>query len=125
MTLRLMHEAVVFSGVGIFRNLSRSDPTKISTGMGSQTFFHAVGGSDPFIFVSTIRVGDCHLVEPKTTGNGKLLKLIEGAGIEGEWDRLAGVIGQVINKSTYKAQIQAGYVSFSTSFGSADSGRLH
>jgi hypothetical protein len=99
-----------------------SDPAKISTGFGSQTYFHAVGGSGPLTFISTVMVGDCHLMDPKLSGNGKLQKFIEGAGIEGEWERLVGAIGQVINKVEYRAQIQAGYVSFSTSF--TDSGML-
>jgi hypothetical protein len=104
--------------------LSRTDPAKVSTGFGSQTYFHTVGGSGPLTFVSTIRVGECHLVDPKTNPNGKVLKLIEGALIEGEWERLVGVIGQVLNKPEYKAQILAGYVSFATAFASSESGRL-
>ena len=51
-------------------------------------------------------------------------KLIEGIGIEGEWERLVGALGQVIDKDQYKAQIEAGYVSFSTSFTSPVSGVL-
>jgi len=51
-------------------------------------------------------------------------RLIEGALIEGEWERLVGAIGQVIDKSEYKAQIQAGYVSFATSFANPVPGEL-
>ena len=51
-------------------------------------------------------------------------RLIEGALVEGEWERLVGAIGHVINKSEYKAQIQAGYVSFATSFANPVPGRL-
>jgi len=94
---------------------------KISTGFGSQTYFHTTVGGGPLTFVSTIRVGDCHLIDPKTNANGKVQKLIEGAVIEGEWERLVGAIGQVINRSEYRAQIQAGYVSFATAFSSPDS----
>jgi hypothetical protein len=105
-------------------NLSRSDPAKISIGFSSQTYFHAVGGSGPLTFISTIRVGECYLIDPKPSANGKTQRLIEGALIEGEWERLAGAIGQVINKLEYKAQIQAGYLSFSTSFASPVPGEL-
>jgi hypothetical protein len=84
------------------------DPAKLSTGFGSQTYIHAVGGSAPLSFVSTVLVGRCHLIDPKTTSNGRLQKFIEGIGIEAEWDRLIGVVGQVINRPEYKAPIEAG-----------------
>lgn len=117
-------EAVTFSGTGGIRNLARSDPTNISTGVGGQTHLHAVGGGPPLTFVSTVVVGECHLMESKMHTTGKMQKLIEGIAIEGEWDRLVGALGQIIDKVQYKAQIQAGYVSFSTSFASAESGVL-
>jgi hypothetical protein len=120
----LFFQSIVCSGVHGILNLSRSDPAKISTGFGGQTYFHAAGGSGPLTFISTIRVGDCYLIDPKPNANGKTQRLIEGALIEGEWERLVGAIGQVINKSEYKAQIQAGYVSFATSFASPVSGEL-
>jgi hypothetical protein len=53
---------------------------------------------------------------------GKMQKLIEGAGIEGEWERLVGALGQIIDKAEYKAQVQSGYVSFSTLLVGSDSG---
>lgn len=120
----LFFESIICSGVDGILNLSRSDPAKISTGFGSQTYFHAVGGSGPLTFISTIRVGDCHLIDPKPNPNGRMQRLIEGALVEGEWERLVGAIGQVINKSEYKAQIQAGYVSFATSFANPVPGGL-
>jgi hypothetical protein len=104
--------------------LSHADPAKISTSFGSQTYFHAVGGSSPLTFVSTVRVGNCYLMEPKSSNNGKIQKLMEGAVLEGEWERLVGVIGQVINKTDFKSQIQAGYVSFVTTLSSPGSGGL-
>jgi hypothetical protein len=121
---RLFFDAITFSGVGGVRNLSRSDPAKLSTGFGSQTYFHATGGSGPLTFVSAVRVGECHLIEPKSNSNGKIQRLIEGAVIEGEWDRLVAVIGHVINQVEYKAQVQAGYVSFATALTSPDHGEL-
>lgn len=120
----LFFESIICSAVDGILNLSRSDPARISTGFGSQTYFHAVGGSGPLTFISTVRVGDCHLIDPKHNPNGKMQRLIEGALVEGEWERLVGAIGQVINKSEYKAQIQAGYVSFATSFANPVSGGL-
>jgi len=118
---RFLEQAVLFSGVGSIRNLARSDPASLSTGFGSQSYIHAVGGNTPLTFVSTVVVGECYLIDPKSINN-KTQKLIEGAGIEGEWDRLVGVIGQVINQDVYKAQIQAGYLQFATMFSSGDSG---
>ncbi|KIM74689.1 hypothetical protein PILCRDRAFT_14243 [Piloderma croceum F 1598] len=114
----LFFQSIVCSGVNGILNLSQSDPAKISTGFGSQTYFHAVGGSGPFTFISTIRVSECYLIDPKPSANGKTQRLIEGALVEGKWEQLVGAIGQVINKLEYKAQIQAGYLSFSTSFAS-------
>jgi hypothetical protein len=118
----LFYEAIIFSGVRSILNLSRTDPAKISTGMGGQKHFHTVGGGGPLTFVSTIRVADCYLVEPKLSKNGKFQRLIEGGLIEGEWERMVGAIGQVIHQTEYVAQIAAGYFSFTTSF--ADSGAL-
>jgi hypothetical protein len=114
---RLFFEAVTFAGVGNFRNLSRFDPAKVSVGIGSQSHFHAVGGGGPLVFVSTIIVNECSLREPKMSQNGKLHKFIEGACIEGEWERLVGAIGMIINETTYKAQFQGGNVLFGTAFG--------
>ena len=119
---RLLFQAVTFSGVGGIRNLSHSDPAKLSTGFGSQTYLHAIGGSAPLTFVLTVLVGNCHLTNPKASTNGRMQKLIEGIGIEGEWDCLVGVVGQVINRTEYKAPIEAGYVSFSTTLANPVSG---
>jgi|SRR5882762_4747449 len=90
----------------------------------SQTYFHATGGSGPLTFVSYVRVGECHLIDPKTSANGRIQRLIEGAVIAGEWDQLVAVIGHVINQVEYKAQIQAGYVLFATALMSPESGKL-
>ena len=119
---RLLYEAVTFASAGGIHNLSHCDPARISTGVGSQTYLHPVGGGTPFTFVSTVVVSDCQLIQPKMNPNGKLNKFIEGQGIEGEWERLVGPIGQVINQVEYKAQIQAGYISFLTAFGNPESG---
>jgi len=114
-------QAVQFSGVGDIHNLACSDPAGLSTGYGSQSHIRAVRGISPLTFVSTVVIGECYLMEPKIA-NGKTQKLIEGAGTEGEWDRLVGVIGQVINQEEYKAQIEAGYLQFTTTFASSNSG---
>jgi hypothetical protein len=63
-------------------------------------------------------------MEPKFGNNKKWQKFIEGALVEGEWDRLAGVVGHIINKTEYRAQIQGGYLSFSTSYSVSPSGML-
>jgi hypothetical protein len=119
---RLFLESITFSGTGGILNLARSDPANISTGFGGQAYLHAVGGGPPLTFVSTVMVGDSHLIEPKISNVGKMQKLIEGAGIEGEWERLVSALGQIIDKAEYKAQVQSGYVSFSTLLVGSDSG---
>jgi len=115
----LMMQAVVFSSNGSYHNLSRIDPATISTGVGSSTYFHAVGGGSPYMFTSLVLVNSCHLDEPRTSSAGKTQKLIEGACIEGEWERLVGCIGQIIHAREFKGQIQAGNLSFTTAFASA------
>lgn len=126
MVFRLVFQAVTFSRTKSILNLSRTDPTKISTGFGSQTYFHASGSTGPLTFVSTVKVGSCHLINAKlNSGNGRFQKQIEGACIEGEWERMVGAIGQVIGKVEYKSQINGGYMSFATALSSTDSGMWH
>jgi hypothetical protein len=115
----LMMQAVIFSSNGQYRNLSRVDPALISTGIGSSSYFHAVGGGSPYVFTSLILVNACHLDEPRTLPAGKTQKLIEGACIEGEWERLVGCVGQIIRAREFKGQVQAGNVSFTTAFASS------
>lgn len=118
---RFLRQAVLFSGVGGVRNLARTDPAKLSTGFGSQTYIHSVGGSGPITFVSTVKVRECYLIDPKVHNN-KIQKLIEGAGIDGEWERLVCAVGQIIKLQEYKSQVQAGYLQFSTTFATGTSG---
>jgi hypothetical protein len=112
---RFLRQAVLFSGVGGVRNLARTDPARLSTGFGSQTYIHPVGGSAPVTFVSVVKVRECFLVDPKVSNN-KIQKVIEGASIDGEWERVVCAIGQIINHEEYKSQIQGGYLQFSTTF---------
>jgi hypothetical protein len=114
----LMMQAVVFSSNGKYRNLSRIDPAMVSTGVGSSSYFHAVGGSSPYVFTSLVLVNSCHLDEPRTSSAGKTQKVIKGACIGGEWQRLVGCVGQIIHAREFKGQIQAGNLSFTTSFAS-------
>jgi len=44
------------------------------------------------LFLSAVRVGECRLFEPRTSSNGKTQKILEGALIEGEWERLVGAV---------------------------------
>jgi hypothetical protein len=117
----LIRQAITYSGMTV-RNLSRCDPKYVSTGFGGATYFHQVGGGSPTVFISVIRVSDCHLVEPKLTNHGKFQKVLEGACIQGEWERLVGAIGQIINEQEYKAPLEAGRLTFGTAFGTGDSG---
>jgi hypothetical protein len=121
---RLFFQAITFAGVGSIRNLSRSDPAKISYGVGSQTHFHTVGGGGPLTFISTIVVHECNLQEPKVYPNGKSQKIIVGACIEGEWERLVGSIGMIANVTEYKSQLQGGNLTFGTAYASQDHGRV-
>jgi len=123
MAYRLLFQAVTFSGVGGILNLSRCDPAKVSTGHGSQNHFHPNVGGSPYTLVSTVTVGACHLMEPKANvGNGKSQKLMEGRMIEGEYERLVGAIGHIINKAEFKSQFYGGFISFATAFSSTDNG---
>ena len=115
----LMMQAVIFSTNGRYHNLSHIDPATISTGVGSSTYFHAVGGGSPYVFTSLILVNTCHLDNPRTSSASKTQKLIEGACIEGEWERLVGCVGQIIHAREFKGQVQAGNLSFTTAFASA------
>lgn len=114
-----MMQAVTFSSNGHYLNLSRVDPATISIGVGSSNYFHAVGGSAPYVFISLILVNTCYLEEPRTSTAGKTQKLIEGACIEGEWERLVGCIGQIIHAREFKGQVQGGNLSFTTAFASS------
>lgn len=96
------------------------DPAGISTGMGSQTHFHPVGGGTPIVFTSVIIVNSCRLNDPKITASGKLQKVIDGAGIAGEWERFVGGIGMVLNISEFKAQLYMDNLSFSTAYSSSE-----
>jgi len=115
---RLLYQAVTFGGSPKFANLSRTDPAKISTGMGSSTHFHAVGGGAPIVFLSTIVVKDCNLQDAKVSSTGRFQKVIEGACIEGEWERLVGAIGHVIHAREFKAQYYMDNLSFATTYSS-------
>jgi len=115
---RLLYQAVTFGGSPKFTNLSCTDPAKISTGVGSLTYFHAVGGGTPIIFLSTIVVKDCNLQDAKMSSTGRFQKIIEGACIEGEWERLVSAIGQVIHAREFKAQLYMDNLSFATTYGS-------
>jgi hypothetical protein len=115
---RLLYQAVMFGGSPKFFNLSRTDPAKISTGVGSSTYFHAVGGGMPIVFLSTIVVKDCNLQDAKISSTGRRQKVIEGACIEGEWERLVGAIGHVIHAREFKAQYYVDNLSFATAYDS-------
>jgi hypothetical protein len=106
--------------MGKFVNLARVDPARISTGVG-RSFFHRVGGGPAMVFVSVIVVKECYLDKPKASSNGKLQKIIEGACIEGEWERLVGAIGQIIHAREYKAQLYLDNLTFGTAYGSPES----
>ena len=57
--------------------------------------------------------------------NGKWQKFVEGACIEGEWERLVGSIGMITNENEYKAQIQGGNLTFGTAYASQDNHSMY
>lgn len=120
----MLYEAITFSAMGKYKNLSRADPATVSTGVGSQSYFHGVGGGPPIIFTSTIIVSDCNLLEGKMTNNNKLQKSVEGACFAGEWERLVGAIGQVIRLRQFKGQIAGGDLTFGTAYAPVNFGKF-
>ena len=118
---RLYRHAIVFTEHGKYSNAARRSPAGYSTGTGSQTHFHPVGGGAPIIFTSVVVVDSSHLFEPKMTGNGKMQKVIAGACIAGEWERLVGAVGMVIHQREFKAQLAQDNLSFSTAYSSSSS----
>jgi hypothetical protein len=75
----------------------------------------------PIIFTSVVIVDSSHLFEPKVMGNGKMQKVIAGACIAREWERLVGAIGMVIHQREFKAQLAQDNLSFSTTYSSSSS----
>ena len=49
---------------------------------------------------------------------------MEGACIEGEYERLVGCIGQIIRLREFKGQIAGGNISFTTAFAPVNNGML-
>jgi hypothetical protein len=96
----------------------------VFTSVRSSNYFHPVGGGAPYVFTSLIMVSLCYLDEPKTLSAGKTQKLVEGACIEGEWERLVGCIGQIISSREFRGQIVGGNVSFTTVFATARNSML-
>lgn len=95
-------------------NLSRIDPAVVSTGLHGKKHFHRVGDDHPFTFCSVIRVDSCYLDEGRTTGSGKLQKVIKGSMMEGEFERLVGAVGMIIGERQYNAQLYKDVLDFST-----------
>ena len=122
--ISLLKQVVVFSGFRNYKNLSRINPKVISIGIGSLTYFHPVGRGAPYIFTSLIQVSSCYLDGPKIWPTGRTQKLVAGACIEGEYERLVGCIGQIIHLREFKGQIAGGNISFTTAFAPANNGML-
>jgi hypothetical protein len=114
--ISLLKQVIVFSSLQNYKNLSRINPVVISTGVGNSTYFHPVSGGAPYIFTSLILVSSCYLDVPKTSNTGRTQKYVEGACIEGEYERLVGCIGQIIHSREFKGQIAGGNISFATAF---------
>ena len=109
-----MLSATVFTRHAKYFNLSREDPALVSTGSFGRNYFHAVGDATALIFTSVIVVNTCYLAEPKISDNMKPVKVIEGALLEGEWERFVGAIGMIMGEDEFRAQLFKDYLSFST-----------
>lgn len=114
--------AIVFTRHGKYFNLSRGAPAAISTGHFGRNYFYSVGDSSATIFTSVIMVNACYLEEPKVSGNLKPVKVIEGALLEGEWERFVGATGMIIGEPEFRAQLFKDYLSFSTVVSSGQGG---
>lgn len=90
-------------------------------GTGSQTYFHPLGGGSPILFTSVIVVNNCHLMEARSIASGKMQKVIDGAGIAGEWERFVGGIGMVLNAREFKAQLYMDNLSYAMAYSSLES----
>jgi hypothetical protein len=94
--------------------LLREDPAHMSTGQFGRNFFYNVSGTLPTMFTSVIIVNSCYLDEPKVPGFGKPVKVIDGALIEGEWERFGGATGMILGVDAFQGQLFKDYLSFST-----------
>jgi hypothetical protein len=122
---RAFKEAILFADVGRFANLSRDDPALITSGDNSKNYFHLLrSGMTPMIFTSVIIVNQCHLVEPKVAGNGRMYKVIDGALMAGEFECFVGAIGMIIGEEEFKAQLYMDNLSFATAFSPSDSSEV-
>jgi hypothetical protein len=79
-----------------------------------QKYFHQCGAASAAVFVSTILVDSCNLIEPRALQNTKPTKVISGALIEGEWERLVGAIGMIVHEREFKGQLFRDNISFTT-----------
>jgi hypothetical protein len=95
-------------------NLSRVDPAFVSTGMHGKKHFHRVGNDQPLLCTSVVVVDQCHLNEGKVTAQGRLQKLVKASLLEGEFERLVGVIGMIIGEREFKGQLYKNVLDFTT-----------
>jgi hypothetical protein len=112
----LLKQVIIFSSSRNYKNLSHINPAVISTGVGNSTYFNPVSRGAPYVFTSLILVSLCYLDVPKTSNPGRTQKYVEGACIEGEYERLVSCIGQTIHSREFKGQIASGNISFATAF---------
>lgn len=86
----------------------------MSTGNQGKKYFHLVGDERPLTFISVIVVDRSYLEEGRTTTTGKLQKILKGSLIEGEFERLVGIIGMVAGTRDFRAQYYRDVLDFST-----------
>jgi hypothetical protein len=96
-------------------NLARYDPLRLSWISGT-SYIHRVGARNhPARFISTIVVDDCYLKTAKINASGaKPSRYISGSIIRGEFERMVGALGMVINKDEFGGQYHRDFLSFHT-----------
>lgn len=122
----MLESAIIFQRMKNFANLSRVDPSIVSTGHAGQSFFHLLGGgAQPLLFTSVIIVSECMLLSPKITPTTKPIKVISGSLISGEWERFVGAVGMVIGAEDFAAQLFKDNLSFTTTPALAEGEPFH
>jgi hypothetical protein len=66
------------------------------------------------VFSSVIIVDECNIIKPSTAGSLRPTKSIKGVLLGGEWERLIGCVGMVINAREFGAQLAMDKLSFMT-----------
>jgi hypothetical protein len=99
-------------------------PSELSWGVNRRNYIHTVGGGGPLVFLSILCINACHILEPvMNAALGKPQRSVEGGVLEGEYERMVGCIGMIIQEKEFRLPLFKDNLSFTTAFGTGDSGR--